>query len=68
MQMKRLLVLGVSDRGPADTKLTPQRATLQSRRGLLPGSGMVQASHLKSSLGSDGCPIPARLTAAILNS
>lgn len=33
-----------------------------------PGSGAVQASHLKCSLGSDGCPIPARLTAAILNS
>lgn len=33
-----------------------------------PGSGAVHASHLKSSLGSDGCPIPARLTAAILNS
>lgn len=34
----------------------------------LPGSGIVQASHLNSSLGSDGCPIPAMLAAAILNS
>lgn len=29
---------------------------------------MVQASHLKSWLGSEGCPIPATLAAAILNS
>lgn len=35
---------------------------------ILPGSGAVQASHLKSSLGSDGSPIPTRLAAAILNS
>ena len=34
----------------------------------LPGSGIVQASLLNSSLGSDGCPIPAMLAAAILNS
>ena len=37
-------------------------------RGPPPGSGAVQASHLKSSLGSEGCPTPTRLVAAILNS
>lgn len=36
--------------------------------GPLPGSGAVQASHWKSSLGSEGCPTPATLLAAILNS
>lgn len=36
--------------------------------GPLPGSGAVQASHLKSSLGSEGCPTPTTLLAAILNS
>lgn len=38
------------------------------RRRPSPGSGIVQASHLNSSLGSDDCPIPAMLAAAILNS
>lgn len=36
--------------------------------GPLPGSGAVQASHVKSSLGSEGRPTPATLLAAILNS
>lgn len=34
----------------------------------LPGSGIVQVSHLKCSLGSEGWPMPTMFVAAILNS
>lgn len=71
------LIVGVGDNTVADIQKPPMGAPsgqpcpckeAHPGKTVSPGSGAVQASHLKCSLGSDGCPIPARLMAAILNS